>query len=241
MKYRNCIFDLYGTLVDLHTDEQHPRLWQEMASLYRQHGADYTAEELQEEYLRIAREMEQEPPYVNEAYPEIKIENVFRQLFLNKGVDAALDLSISIGWHFRKSSMDYIRLFDGTMELLKALRANGQGVWLLSNAQRTFTAPELCSLGIENLFDGIYLSSDYGCKKPDSRFFNILLTEHCIPVESAIMIGNDAVCDIQGAQSAGLSTLYIRTDVPSEGPMPKADYALKQMDMKRVKEILTQE
>lgn len=241
MKYQNCIFDLYGTLVDLHTDELHPRLWQEMTSLYRQHGADYTAGELQEDYFRIAREMEREPPYVNEEHPEIKIENVFRQLFLNKGVNASLDLSISVGECLRKSSMEYIRLFDGTADMLKALRANGQGVWLLSNAQRVFTAPELRSLGIETMFDGIYLSSDYGCKKPSPRFYNVLLHERGIPVETAIMIGNDAVCDIQGAQSVGLSTLYIRTDVSPETPLPKADYALKQMDMKRVKEILTQE
>ena len=241
MKYQNCIFDLYGTLVDLHTDELNLRLWQEMTVLYRRQGASYSAEELREEYFRIAREMEQEPPYVNEAYPEIKIENVFHKLFLNKGVNAAPRLSVSVGERLRESSLEYIRLYDGVVELLKALHDNGQGVWLLSNAQRVFTAPELRSLGIEELFDGIYLSSDYGCKKPSPRFFNTLLQERHIPVETAIMIGNDAVCDIGGAQAVGLSTLYIRTDVPPEVPLPKADYALEYMDMKRVRDILTQE
>ena len=240
MKYQNCIFDLYGTLVDLHTDELHPRLWQEMTVLYRQHGAKYSAEELRQDYFRIAHEMEQKPPYVHEAYPEIKIEEVFRQLFLNKGVNATLELSVKVGEHLRESSMEYIRLYDGAADLLKTLRSNGQGVWLLSNAQRIFTAPELRSLGIEELFDGIYLSSDYGCKKPAQRFFNILLQEQSIPVESAIMIGNDAVCDIGGARSAGLHTLYIRTDVSPEEPLPKADYALREMDMVKVREILTQ-
>ena len=241
MKYQNCIFDLYGTLVDLHTDELHPRLWKDMTALYRQHGADYTAAELREDYFRIAREIEQEPPYVNEAYPEIQIEEVFRHLFLNKGVNADIKLCTSVGEHLRESSLEYIRLYDGAAELLKALRSGGQGVWLLSNAQRIFTAPELRSLGIEDLFDGIYLSSDYGCKKPAPRFFNTLLQEQGIPAETAIMIGNDAVCDIEGAQAVGLSTLYIRTDVSPEEPLPKADYALKEMDMKRVREILTQE
>ena len=27
MRYRHCIFDLYGTLVDIRTDERSPRLW----------------------------------------------------------------------------------------------------------------------------------------------------------------------------------------------------------------------
>ena len=240
MKYQNCIFDLYGTLVDLHTDELHPRLWKDMTALYRKHGAVYTAKELQEEYFRIAHEIEQEPPFSLEEYPEINIEEVFRRLFFNKGVNASHDLCISVGEHLRESSLEYIRLYDGAAELLKTLRRCGQGVWLLSNAQRIFTAPELRSLGIENLFDGIYLSSDYGCKKPASRFFNILLQEQHIPVESAIMIGNDAVCDIEGAQAMGLHTLYIRTDVSPEEPLPKADYSLREMDMSKVQEILTQ-
>ena len=240
MKYQNCIFDLYGTLADIHTDELHPRLWQEMTALYSKHGAVYTAEELQEDYFRIAHEMEQEPPYLHTAYPEIKIEEVFRRLFLNKGVNAASDLCIRIGEHLRKSSLEYIRLYDGAADLLKTLRSNGQGVWLLSNAQRIFTAPELQSLGIESLFDGIYLSSDYGCKKPDLCFFNALLTERSIPAETAIMIGNDAVCDIGGAQAVGLHTLYIRTDVSPDEPLPQADYVLKEMDMNKVREILTQ-
>ena len=34
MRYRNLIFDLYGTLVDIHTDEDAPLVWQKMALLY---------------------------------------------------------------------------------------------------------------------------------------------------------------------------------------------------------------
>ena len=239
MKYQNCIFDLYGTLADIHTDELSSRLWKEMAAIYRKHGASYTAKELRENYFRIARETEQQPPYVHEAHPEIKIEKVFQQLFTDKGVNADIALSTAVGEHFRKSSVEYIRLYDGTKEMLQALRRGGQGVWLLSNAQRVFTAPELRSLGIEDLFDGIYLSSDYGCKKPAPRFFNTLLNERQISVETAIMVGNDAICDIGGAQSVGLHTLYIRTDVSPDEPLPKADYALKDMDMSKVQEILT--
>ena len=240
MKYRNCIFDLYGTLVDIHTDEQNPRLWREMTALYRKHGAVYTPKELQKDYFRIAREMEQQPPCANDPYPEIKIEEVFRQLFLNKGVNADRNLCVAVGVHLRKSSTEYIRLYDGAKEMLKALRSNGQGIWLLSNAQHIFTVPELHSLGIESLFDGIYLSSDYGCKKPSSRFFNILLTERSIPAETAIMTGNDAACDIGGAQSVGLHTLYIRTALSPDEPLPKADHVLKEMDMSKIQEILTQ-
>ena len=31
MKYENYIFDLYGTLVDIHTDEEKTELWEKLA------------------------------------------------------------------------------------------------------------------------------------------------------------------------------------------------------------------
>lgn len=244
MKYQHCVFDLYGTLIDIHTEETLPKLWEAMAVWYREHGADYAPDALREAYFRTVSQMERgAAPLRNdahEAHPEIRIEKVFQQLYRDKGVDAGSDLSVHTGERFRKASLIYIRLYDGAVRLLEALRANGQGVWLLSNAQRIFTAYELRSLGIDKLFDGIYLSSDYGCKKPDRRFFQRLLQDRSISPDSAIMIGNDGVCDIRGARGVGLSTLYIRSNLSPQEPLPPADYVLEEMNLRRVQDILTQ-
>ena len=243
MKYRDCIFDLYGTLVDIHTDETRPALWEDLAAWYRECGADYASGELRDAYFQTVRRLEggaaPRPGDAHEAHPEIRLELVFQKLFQARGVDAGLDLAIRTGGRFRKGSLDYIRLYDGAAELLKALRANGQGVWLLSNAQRIFTVYELQTLGIEALFDGIYLSSDYGCKKPDRRFFEVLLNERGIARPGAVMIGNDGVCDIRGARAAGLSTLYIRSNLSPAEPLPEADHVLEEVDLRRVQAILT--
>lgn len=243
MRYQDCIFDLYGTLVDIHTDEKKPQLWEELAAWYRERGADYVPEELQDAYFQTVRRMESGTASLrndaHEAHPEIQLEYVFQSLYRQKGIDAGLELAVRTGERFRSCSLDYICLYGGAVELLKALRANGQRVWLLSNAQHIFTACELQTLGIEPLFDGIYLSSDYGCKKPDRRFFNILLKEREIRPETAIMIGNDGVCDIQGARGVGLSTLYIHSNISPEEPLPEADYVLEEMDLEKVREILT--
>ena len=34
MVYDTCIFDLYGTLVDIHTDEEQEELWERLALFY---------------------------------------------------------------------------------------------------------------------------------------------------------------------------------------------------------------
>ncbi len=38
MSFQNVIFDLYGTLIDIRTDEQSPGLWAEMARVYAENG-----------------------------------------------------------------------------------------------------------------------------------------------------------------------------------------------------------
>ena len=66
-----------------------------------------------------------------------------------------------------------LRLYDGVPAMLAMLRARGGRLYLLSNAQAIFTTCELRALGLEGAFDAVYLSSDYGCKKPDRRFFDL--------------------------------------------------------------------
>ena len=49
-QYKNYIFDFYGTLVDIWTDEDDEKLWKRMAALYAAYGADYSAAELKANY-----------------------------------------------------------------------------------------------------------------------------------------------------------------------------------------------
>lgn len=244
MRYRHCIFDLYGTLVDIHTDERSPRLWARMTELYRRNGADYRSGKLRDAYFHTVGELEGGLTLrqdAHEAHPEIQIEQVFQQLYQEKGVNADHELVAHTGLAFRRHSTDYLRLYDGAEELLCDLRAQGCGVWLLSNAQSLFTRWELERLGLNGLFDGVYLSSDYGCKKPDPRFFHALLHDRAIDAEGAVMVGNDGVCDIEGARGVGLSTIYIRSNISPKEPMPKADYVLEKMDLKQVLAILRED
>lgn len=243
MRYKNCIFDLYGTLVDIRTDESDPVLWEKLALFYGYYGAVYRPEELRAAYHRTVERMERGVPQLcrdaaHEAYPEIRLERVFQRLYQEKGADCGEALAVYTGQFFRVLSTRYIRLYDGARELLVHLRERGRGVYLLSNAQAIFTRYELGALGIDGLFDGILLSSDWGCKKPDVQFFDLLFRQYPPAREDAIMIGNDGACDIAGARAVGLSTLYIRSNLSPGEPTPRADYVLDHMDLRRVEEIL---
>lgn len=237
----NCIFDLYGTLVDIRTDEDSPEVWRTLAAEFARYGIDYLPEELHAHYLRLVRQEEAAMLTAcpdSSCLPEIRLEKVFHRLFALEGVSATEAATAAIGKTFREASTEYIRLYDGVPELLSTLRRAGKRVWLLSNAQRLFTVGELDRLGLTDYFDGIYLSSDHGFKKPDPRFFRKLLEEQSIAPESAVMIGNDGTCDIEGARRVGLRTLYIRSNISPTEALPEADYILTEMDIRRVQEIL---
>ena len=172
--YQNFIFDLYGTLVDIHTEEDRPEVWQGLARFYADYGVAYGPEELRAAYrweteTRL-RGREGTRRDSHEAFPEIRLEEVFLALFRGRGVDAGRELALAAGRHFRALTTDYLRLYDGALELLRALRRRGGRLYLLSNAQRIFTEWEMAALGLTPLFDAVYLSSACGCRKPDRRF-----------------------------------------------------------------------
>ena len=213
MKYTDLIFDLYGTLVDIHTEED-DTVWEKTALYFGYYGAHYTGSELKEAFGAAMAARKAKAGQTYECFPDLPMEPVFAQLFRDKGVEENADaLGLNAAQMFRISSADYIRLYPHVTDALVALREKGYKLWLLSNAQRVFTAFELNHLGLAPYFDGIYISSDYGCRKPDIRFFNALIQEQKLDIGNCLMIGNDLDTDIAGAKNAGLDTLYMHTNL----------------------------
>lgn len=220
MRYTDLIFDLYGTLVDIHTDEN-ALVWEKTALYFSFHGAHYTPEELQIAFQKAmaAREVKAGQSY--ECFPDIPFEEVMAELFEQKGVqNGAMILGVNAAQVFRITSIAYIKLYPGVTEALTFLREKGCKLWLLSNAQAIFTAPEILHVGLKAYLDGIYLSSDFGCRKPDKRFYDALLSGQKLDAKRCLMIGNDRETDIAGAKGAGMDTLYMHTNLTPDTQKP---------------------
>lgn len=209
LKYQNYIFDLYGTLIDIHTDEEDKKLWKALAKFYRQHGAFYFAGGICRGYHKYVREE-------LEKSEEIQVEKVFRKLFAAKGVEASDELVLEVCRFFRDTSTKHLRLYEWSLPILESLKKNGKKVYLLSNAQRSFTYHEMEKLDIVKYFDKIYISSDHGVKKPNPKFFQLLVEKEGLDVTESLMLGNDQSCDIQGAQNIGMDTWYVHTNCSPE-------------------------
>lgn len=233
--YETYVFDLYGTLVDIHTEEADEKLWEKLALFYGYYDAIYEPMELQKAYKELVSGKEKElkmtldsdARYAHESSPEIEITEVFMELFKRKGVSVSQDLAVHTGQFFRVLSTEYVRTYPGTEQMLSDLKKQGKKVYLLSNAQRIFTEYEMHVLGIAKYFDGILISSDHKTKKPDKRFFDILLEKYAINPKQTLFVGNDSNTDIKGAKTVGFDTFYVYSNIsPKNDKAPDATYSV---------------
>ncbi len=212
MKKRNFIFDLYGTLCDIHTNESKASLWKNMAGIYRSFGAYYDAKTLRKSYLRLCREETETLQKEVGENAEIELRNVFQKLFVEQGVEPDKALVEYVGVTFRVLSRSVLYVYDGIFNLLDEIHKNGGRIFLLSNAQNVFTTPELKELGLYDKLDEIYISSDKKVKKPNPKFLKDMIEEFELKKEECIMIGNDRTTDIAIANACGIDSLYIHSN-----------------------------
>ncbi len=223
--YQNYIFDLYGTLVDIETDEWQDEFWQQVASYYGRYGACYSGVEFRTRYAELVKEHElalAKKSGLASSDVEILLDDVFAALFLEKGYQPGKEDVADVGLFFRKASTKYMKLFPGAKELLERLHKAGKKVYLLSNAQRLFTENEMRDICIYDMFDGVFYSSDFGVKKPCVIFYEALFNQEKLEKDSSVMIGNDCIADIKGAHDFGIDSMYVHTkqSSPLNGPLP---------------------
>lgn len=236
LPYKNYIFDLYGTLTDIRTEEESRSLWKKTALFFTEHGAPYTASELRRAYLRLCAA--EQARYRDPLY-EIELRKVFRALYAQKGVHPDRRRVEETAVFFRLTSLKRLRRYDWVLPVFAALRAEGARLYLLSNAQSCFTLPELRGLGLSDAFDGILISSDAHVKKPGPKIMEMLLARYDLSVGESLMIGNDQQADVAVACAVGMDALYLQTETSGPyDPALKAKYELLDGDFSRLPALL---
>ena len=230
MDYDYYIFDLYGTLLDVSTDEYALKTWRKWAGVLDKAGLkhpcllkmrkDFFEADKQARVLRGSK--------ADTEFPEIDVIPIYKEMFKKYGNAEPSHLPDSlkvygndfwrdIAYAFRVASMNYIKLNETTtasgrvinvMDILKHLKDAGKKIYILSNAQSSYTLPEIEKFGFHKIMDGILISSDIGYMKPDRRFYEALLTKYNIPIDRAVMCGDSMLSDVEGARGVGLDAIH---------------------------------
>jgi len=211
MATKGILFDLYGTLIDIETDEGMEEIYRGLAHFLTYHGVYLHRWEVREHYYRILRQQRDQS---GEEYPEIIVEDIWDTFLKEQGVRPAsirFRLALTLAQLYRGISRKRLRLYPGVKETLDALRGL-YGLALVSDAQPFFALPEIRAVGLEGYFDPVVISAQYGFRKPDRRLFRAALDGLGLHPGEVIFVGNDMHRDIFGATRIGIKTIFFASN-----------------------------
>ena len=200
-KLSAVLFDVYGTLVDIHTNEHRDDVFDSLSRFLEYRRVFIPGKELKELYFdhineQIARSRER--------HAEVDVARAFGHVLRERGRTTDRYLTMITAQLYRSLCRERFRLYDDTFWTLNEFRKRYR-LGIVSDAQRLFCKPELKTLRLENFFNALVISSDYGFRKPDPRLFHIALAALDVPASEAAYIGNKYETDLIGAKEAGMA------------------------------------
>lgn len=98
-------------------------------------------------------------------------------------------------------------LLPGADEFLRTLKERGK-IFLITNGTPPAQYGRLRSVGLENFFDGIFISDEIGHSKPSAAFFKYVLAKAGLERSDCAVIGDSLTSDIRGANNAGIVSIW---------------------------------
>jgi putative hydrolase of the HAD superfamily len=151
----------------------------------------------------------------------------FKERFpgLSHEVDHLTDL-------FRQDFPAGLVLDPGAEALLGHLRQKKIPFGIITNGLR-YQRPKLAALGVDQWTSCIFVSSEFGCKKPDPRIFLAASAELNLDASEILFVGDHPSLDIAGAHGVGMRTAWVNragTDWPSALAPVRPDFTISSLD-----------
>lgn len=204
-KIRAVVLDLYGTLVEIQTNESKGEVFRYLSNYIEYYGVKMSPGELEE---AVESEKDRYLHSDREVYPEVDLGVAFANILRRKGLDDDF-VAMSCCKVFRALSRERFQLYSDSIPVLRKLRRRGLPLALLSDAQRCFTYQECSLLGIDKFFEHMVLSTHFGFKKPDPRLFAIACNLLNVTPAEAVYVGDNPEKDIEGARETGMRTILV--------------------------------
>lgn len=123
----------------------------------------------------------------------------------------------------------HLELYDDVLPTLQDLRANHPNVTLgiLTNGPSERQRRRIARWGLEHWVPHCVISEEVGSRKPDAPIFEFALASAQVAPAEAVMVGDDPVTDMGGAQGAGLGAVWLnRLGRPWPAHLPPPDGTL---------------
>jgi putative hydrolase of the HAD superfamily len=211
MTIRGILFDLYGTLIDINTDESLEEIYRGIAHFLTYHGIYLHRGEVRDRYWEILRHQKEES---REEHSEIDVEDIWNTFLKNEGAEPLTirrNLALTLAQLFRGISRTRLQLYPEVKRVLDELR-RGYLLGIISDAQPCYALPEMRAVGLEGYFDPVIISAPRGYRKPDPRLWGEALRIMKLNPYQVIYVGNDIYRDVFGAQRVGMRTILLNSN-----------------------------
>lgn len=203
------IFDLYGTLIDIRTDEHDPYVYEILSRYLGYHSVNIDPDEMQRAYFEG---IQQHLDHSKEIHPEVDVYKIFFNIMNKYGKKrSSKGIVIDIARLFRSLTMKQFRVFEGIYDVLVALSMQYKTA-IISDAQWIYADPEMANLGLDQFFEVRILSSRYGFKKPDPRLFRLAMEKLGVVAEDCIYVGDNPCKDLSGAKRVGMRFILFKSE-----------------------------
>ena len=209
MKVQKAVFfDVYKTLIDIKTEENDIHAYEALSKWLSKKGVDASPRQLFRDFRGFIKA---EIYLSGEEYPDVEIGEIFSRIiskYAGKKAGENKKLIKETAAMFRVLTTSHLSIYPGIITVLKRLRKKVK-LAIVSNAQRLFTTRELEKYGLLKYFDYILFSSDVKACKPSRKIFRRALKDMKLDPRNAVYVGDDLFNDVEGAQDAGMRTIWI--------------------------------
>jgi putative hydrolase of the HAD superfamily len=218
MALEAVLFDLYGTLVDILTDEGDPLLYQTLSRFLSYYDVHLSPEQLAVAYQRYAAAQLREHPG---PYGDIDVFLVFEEILTQGlGLKPERTLTLCLARLFRSLSLKHLRLYPDSRPALAELKPRYR-LGLVTDAQWVFSEPEIRKVRLTDFFETVVLSSRYFVRKPSPQIYAHALKAMWLKPSQALYVGNDLDADVAGPLTIGMPVVLVdRGTLPPEVPVP---------------------
>lgn len=156
----------------------------------------------------------------------------FRMLLRDYGI---LDRKLAgeISRYYLNMSPAKTRLVPYAIELLEYLEPN-YGLYVISNGFYDVQMAKMKNSGISRYFQKLFTSDRVGYAKPDSRFFDHAVKSVNAKKAESLVVGDDAVKDIEGARNARIDQVFFNP----EGNISSVEATYEIRDLIELKSLL---
>lgn len=150
----------------------------------------------------------------------------FYDTFLKFGIDDAI-LADYFEHHFLDEILNYNELVDGALDLLNYLKGKSYKMHIISNGFQEVTERKCILSGISDFFETITSADSVNIRKPRPEIFQYSLDLAKAEKSESLMIGDDWIADVKGAQNFGIDVIFF--DVLDENPLEEGLKFVKQL------------